>query len=173
MKFTVTRSMPAMWKCIQCGECCKHLVGRRFGMAITPAEKTRLETLARRRGITVNFQPLTWNGYKVTLYQFATSICPFLDKNTNRCRIYEWRPLACKAYPLHPLGVSDCTALDQLQRRGFRVTFPPHLYVAAKKYLVSVMPLIRGAVKRYNLNRGWELNVPFQLKYRPTFGRSL
>ena len=165
----LTLQFPAYWKCIQCGECCRHLVGRKFGMAITPQEKTRLEILAKRRGINVHFAPLTWNGYHITLYQFVDKICPFLDRKTNRCKIYPWRPLACRMYPLHPLGVSDCTALDHLQRRGFKIIFPPHLQQAAIQYQQTIMPLIRGALKRYNLNHGWELNVPF--KVNPYYGR--
>ena len=160
----LTLNVPAYWKCLRCGECCRNLVGRRFGMAITPQEKQRLEILARRRGINVHFAPLTWNGYKITLYQFTQKICPFLDQNTNRCKIYPWRPLACKMYPLHPYGVSDCTALDRLQRRGFKVIFPPQLQNAAIKYLQTVVPLIRGAVKRYSLSFGWEPNQPFMFK---------
>lgn len=28
--------------------------------------------------------------------------CAFLDRDTNRCRIYEWRPEACRKYPTVP-----------------------------------------------------------------------
>jgi len=159
----------ALWRCLQCGECCRHLVGQRFGMAITPEEKRRLEILARRRGINVNFLPLTWNGFKVTLYQFADEVCPFLKNN--RCSIYKWKPLACCMYPVHPYGVSECTMLNQLQRRGFKVMFPPQIEIAGKKYAVTVIPLLKTALKRYNLNRGWEDPYPLHFKYRLTYGR--
>jgi len=161
--------LPALWRCIQCGECCRHLVGQKFGMAVTPEEKRRLETLARRRGVNVHFMPLTWNGFKVTLYQFADKVCPFL--RNNRCSIYQWRPLACRMYPVHPYGVSECTMLNRLQRRGFQIIFPPQVDAAGRQYAVTVIPLIRDAVKRYNLNRGWESPYPLHFKTRLTYGR--
>jgi len=162
-------NLPALWRCIQCGECCRHLVGQKFGMAVTPEEKRRLETLARRRGINVHFLPLTWNGFKVTLYQFADEVCPFL--RNNRCSIYQWRPLACRMYPVHPYGVSECTMLNRLQRRGFQVIFPPQVEAAGKKYAATVIPLIQDALKRYDLNRGWESPYPLHFKHRLTYGR--
>jgi len=161
--------MVAMWRCIQCGECCRHLVGQKFGMAITPREKQRLEILARRRGVNIHILPLTWAG-KVTLYQFADKVCPFLDRN-NRCTIYPYRPLVCRMYPVHPYGVSDCTMLDRLQRRGFQIVFPPDVEAAGKKYAATIIPLIRSAVKRYSLNRGWETPYPLRFKHRLTYGR--
>jgi len=146
------------------------LVGQKFGMALLPEEKKRLEILGERRGVKPHILPLTWNGFKVTLYQFADEKCPFLAKD-GTCSIYRWRPLACRMYPLHPYGVADCTMLDRLQRRGFQVVFPPQLEVAAKKFAVLVIPRIKNAVKRYNLNRGWEDTYPLHFKYRLTYGR--
>ncbi|RLC79213.1 MAG: hypothetical protein DRI61_08395 [Chloroflexi bacterium] len=157
------KRMVALWSCKRCGECCRHLVGRKFGMALLPEEKQRLEVLAQRRGVNLDLAPLTWNGYAVTLYQFTKPVCPFLDKH-GRCSIYRWRPLACRMYPLHPYGVSDCVALTQLQRRGFMVQFPPQLKQAAVKYMQLVVPRIKGCVKRYNLNHGWEKPYPFTFK---------
>ena len=157
----------AYWRCLKCGECCRHLTGRRFGLALTPLEKRRLEVLAERRSITLDLRPLTWNGYRITLYQFAQQTCPFLDKD-NRCTIYRWRPLVCRMYPLHPYGVSDCTCLDRLQRRGFQVLFPPHLEAAGREYILKVTPQLKMAVERYSLNRGWEPNLPFT--FRSTYG---
>jgi len=162
-------NLPALWRCLQCGECCRHLVGQKFGMAVTPKEKRRLEILGGRRGVNPHLLPLTWNGYKVTLYQFADKVCPFLKNN--RCSIYEWRPLACRMYPVHPYGVSECTMLNRLQRRGFQVLFPPQVEAAGKKYAATVIPLIRTALKRYDLNRGWEDPYPLHFKYRLTYGR--
>jgi Fe-S-cluster containining protein len=141
------------------------MVGRRFGMAILPAEKTRLQILARRRGLNAQFAPLTKSAWHVTLYQFANRVCPFLDRKTSRCTIYRWRPLACKMYPLHPYGVSDCKALSQLQKRGYKIVYSPHLKVYAHRYIREVIPLIQGAEMRFNLALGrWEPNRPFTFK---------
>jgi len=63
--------------------------------------------------------------------------------------------------------------LDRLQRRGFQVVFPPQVEAAGKKYAATIIPLIRTAVKRYNLNRGWEDPSPLHFKYRLTYGRVL
>lgn len=140
-------------------------------MALLPEEKKRLEILGARRGIKPNILPLTWDGFKITLYQFAEKKCPFLGGN-NYCTIYQWRPLVCRMYPLHPYGVSECTYLNRLQLRGFQVVYPPSLEAAAKKYTMLVVPRIKAAVKRYNLNSGWEpANRPLHFKYRLTYGR--
>ncbi|MCD6528760.1 YkgJ family cysteine cluster protein [Candidatus Bathyarchaeota archaeon] len=152
----------ALWRCIRCGECCRHMVGKKFGMALLPEEAKRLKVLASRRGVSLHLKPLTWNGFKVTLYQFAEPVCPFLTRNG--CSIYRWRPLACKMYPLHPYGVSDCTFMDRMQRRGFHVIFPPQLEAAGKRYIRLVVPRIKEATYRYNLNRGWESNTCFTFK---------
>jgi Fe-S-cluster containining protein len=148
---------------MRCGECCRHLVGRKFGAAITPQEKQRLEILASRRAVNAEFLPLTTNGFTVTLWQFAQEKCPFLENNGN-CMIYEWRPLLCKMYPLHPQGVGECPSLKQLQSRGYRIQWPPAMVSCGRQYIALVMPKIRGALKRYNLALGkWEWNRPFQV----------
>lgn len=157
----------ALWRCLRCGECCRHIVGQRFGLALLPQEAERLRALASRRSLTLDLKPLTWNGYRVTLYQFAQKACPFLTRN-NRCSIYRLRPLACRIYPLHPYGISDCTYIDRMQRRGFQIAFPLQLRSTANLYLREVTPLIKGAVLRYNLNRGWEPNTRFA--FNSTYG---
>jgi Fe-S-cluster containining protein len=145
------------------------MVGRKFGMAILPAEKTRLEILARRRGLNAHFAPLAKSAWHVTLYQFADAVCPFLDRKTNKCTIYRWRPLACKMYPLHPYGVCDCKALSILQKRGYRIMWPPSVKANAHRFIREVIPLIRGAEMWFNLALGkWELNRPFT--FRSTYG---
>ena len=149
----------ALWHCIRCGECCKNMVGRKFGAAITPQEKQRLEILASRRCIRPHFAPLTSNGFGVTLWQFVDEICPFLDKKTNQCMVYQWRPLLCKMYPLHAQGVGRCSSLSSMQRRGFRVVWPPGMLNSGKEYVATVLRSIKGASKRYNLALGkWERN---------------
>jgi len=168
MRF-LTVKMPAIWRCRMCGECCRHMVGRKFGMAILPSEKNRLEILAKRRGINVQFAPLTKSGFRVTLYQFTREICPFLDRKTNRCKIYKWRPLACKMYPLHPYGIGECKAVNMLQKRGYRIIFPSTLKASAYQYIREVVPLLREAQYRFNLALGkWEPNKPFV--FRSTYG---
>ena len=155
--------MFAWFRCEECGECCKHLVGKRFGGAIMPAEKERLELLASRRCVSTHFMPLTRVGNKVTTWQFADEVCPFLENN--RCKIYEWRPLLCRMYPLHPFGIGECTALKHLTKRRFHVLYPPQMKLAGQEYVRKVMPLIKRAFIRYNLALGkWEFNMPYQVR---------
>lgn len=75
-------------KCSQCGECCSNLL---------PMSRIEVETI--REYIRKN----DIKEYK-TLFPFANPTldltCPFLDRNkeTEKCRIYEVRPLICKAF---------------------------------------------------------------------------
>jgi Fe-S-cluster containining protein len=155
--------MFALFRCLECGECCRHLVGKRFGAALTPQEKQRLEILASRRCVNARFEPLTTNGYVVTTWQFADEVCPFLEEN--RCKIYEWRPLLCKMYPLHPFGIGQCTMVEQAGKRGFQVVYPPQMQQAGREYVRKLVPLVKAGLKRYNLALGkWELNLPYQIK---------
>ncbi|MCJ7423575.1 YkgJ family cysteine cluster protein [Candidatus Bathyarchaeota archaeon] len=147
------------WRCLSCGECCKNLVGKKFGAAVTGREKQRLEILASRRAVNMHLVPLASNGFSVTLWQFAESVCPFLDKATNQCKIYEWRPALCRAFPLMPSGLGECESLRQDSNR-YKIMWPPGQLAHGKAYFTTVLPLLRSARKVYNLNLGrWEANV--------------
>lgn len=75
-------------KCSQCGECCSNLL---------PMSKEEVETI--RKYIRKN----NIKEYKI-LFPFSDPTldltCPFLDRNkeTEKCKIYEVRPLICKAF---------------------------------------------------------------------------
>lgn len=154
------------FRCLKCGECCRHLVGRRFGMVLTPNEYRRLNGLARRHGIKFEAVPLVAGAIGARLYQMTNETCPFLDRARNRCRIYPYRPLVCQMFPLHPAGLMSCTALNRLTRFGLGVKFPPEMERAAKEYLLTVHPVIKGADLVYSLDHGWRPKNWFTFKPR-------
>lgn len=131
----------------------------RNGATVTDAEKRRLEILASRRAISTHFMPLASNGFRVTLWQFADEVCPFLDKKSKRCSVYEWRPAVCRAFPLMPYGVGECESLKRDVRVN-RVVWPPLQLAAGTKYLTEVIPLLKSALKVYDFNLcKWKDNV--------------
>lgn len=147
----------SLFKCVRCGECCRNLFGKRFGAAILPQEKTQLEKQAKKIGVSVNFYPLTKNwSSEVTLWQFTDNKCPFL--HANECRIYNDRPLLCRAYPLMPYGVGACSSIEQ-QSRLFHVYFTFQQVAAGNLYLQKVGDEFKKAVWLFDAQTcKWRLN---------------
>jgi len=148
------------WSCERCGECCRNVFGKRFGAGVTSQEKQRLEVLARKRGVNVHFAPLARNiAGLITLFQFADQVCPFLDKARNSCKIYEYRPLLCWAYPLMPYGVGECSGFRHLKDH-FTVVYPELQVAMGQEYIQKVAPLFTGAFSFYSMNTGqWSLRL--------------
>jgi Fe-S-cluster containining protein len=115
------------FSCIQdCSQCCierQYYPTKRFGkvgVLILPEEKDRVVELAKKHRLDVTILPRIGVAYqnsngpeKIIAYQMMGkekdgNACPFLDMDSeNRsphggyvCKIYEQRPLACRAYPL-------------------------------------------------------------------------
>lgn len=115
------------FKCVEeCSQCCEqreYYPTKRFGkigVLILPEEKNRIESLAKENGIEITILPRIGISYEkstkpseILAYQMMGiekngNTCPFLDTKTNDrsphggfpCKIYEKRPLACKAYPV-------------------------------------------------------------------------
>lgn len=114
------------FNCVKdCSQCCierEYYPSKKFGkigVLILPEEKQRIESLAKNIGINVNIIPriaVSLNNSspkKIIAYQMMGkeqngNTCPFLDTESEsrsphggfNCKIYEQRPLACKAYPL-------------------------------------------------------------------------
>lgn len=112
------------FKCVdECSQCCierEYYPTKKFGkigVLVLPEEKQRIESLAKDLGIHIDIIPrigLSNGGKcpeKIIAYQMMGkdqngNTCPFLDKNAKSphggfaCKIYNQRPLACKAYPL-------------------------------------------------------------------------
>lgn len=73
---------------------------------VWPEEKTILEKEALKSGINLNIKPKRavhnskTNELIILDYFIDHDICPFFDKKTKLCGVYELRPLICKSYPL-------------------------------------------------------------------------
>ena len=115
------------FRCVEeCSQCCEqreYYPTKRFGkigVLILPEEKNRIETLAKDNGIKITILPRIGISYEkssqpteILAYQMMGiekngNTCPFLDTKSKKksphggfpCKIYENRPLACKAYPV-------------------------------------------------------------------------
>lgn len=114
------------FNCVKdCSQCCierEYYPSKKFGkigVLILPEEKQRIESLANQHGISVQILPRIGlssqdsGPEKIIAYQMMGkeqngNTCPFLDTESESrsphggfvCKIYEQRPLACKAYPL-------------------------------------------------------------------------
>ena len=115
------------FSCVKdCSQCCierEYYPSKKFGkigVLVMPDEKKHLELLARENNLDVTILPRIGISYdiaetptEIIAYQMMGkeengNTCPFLDTETNArsphggflCKIYDKRPLACKAYPL-------------------------------------------------------------------------
>lgn len=115
------------FSCIkECSQCCierEYYPTKKFGkigVLILPEEKDRMSELAKKHGLEVTILPRIGISYqnsdgpeKIIAYQMMGkdpdgNTCPFLDTDSDKrsphggfaCKIYEQRPLACRAYPL-------------------------------------------------------------------------
>jgi len=115
------------FSCVEgCSKCC---IDREYypsvefgkvGVLLLQDEKDKIELLAKKHGIKIIVLPRIGMSYKeldkpdqILAYQLMGiepngNTCPFLDTESNersphggyRCKIYENRPLACRAYPV-------------------------------------------------------------------------
>ena len=114
------------FNCIQeCSQCCierEYYPSKKFGkvgVLVLPDEKDHLEKIAKEEGIEINIIPrigISKNkteNPEVLAFQMMGkenngNTCPFLDTDSGKksphggypCKIYENRPLACRAYPV-------------------------------------------------------------------------
>ncbi len=116
------------FSCVQgCSDCCIYreyypsMEYGKIGVLLLPAEKQEIESLALENNVSVKIVPRLAVGKetpdRVIAYQMMGKngdgdLCPFLDVESAsksphggyRCRIYDRRPLACRAYPLVDSG---------------------------------------------------------------------
>lgn len=116
---------PLKFSCVEgCSDCCvyrDYYPTKEFGkigVLLLPEEKTRIEELAKQKGIAVRIVPRLAVGAggpeRIIAYQMMGKNdgdwCPFLDTETKSphggyaCSIYKQRPLACAAYPVIDSG---------------------------------------------------------------------
>ncbi len=127
MNFISTKKIEFVdFKCEQdCSQCCierEYYPSKKFGkigVLILPQEKKQIEAFATECGLDVLILPRigisknvsdepTIIAYQMMGREENGNTCPFLDTNNSErsphggylCKIYQKRPLACKAYPL-------------------------------------------------------------------------
>lgn len=99
------------FKCRKCGNCCTDF-GELGTLPIFDDEKIIIKQLAEKIGISVEFIPENVMMDEITGTMFCGNWglkgnpCPFLDEN-NLCKIYEERPLICKAFPIHKIPTKN------------------------------------------------------------------
>ena len=121
------------FRCIQdCSDCCinrEYYPSKKFGkvgVLILPEERENIKNLAKKLGLKIlilprigianekSEQPTKTIAYQLMGVEENGNTCPFLDTKSEKrsphggfsCKIYENRPLACKAYPViesHPI----------------------------------------------------------------------
>ena len=118
------------FRCIdECAQCCikrEYYPSKKFGkigVLILPEEKKKVETLSKSLNIPVKILPRIATSdtcaaptniiaYQMMGKESNGDTCPFLDTESESksphggypCKIYEQRPLACKAYPLNEIN---------------------------------------------------------------------
>ena len=118
--------MDVEFRCVQdCSQCCierEYYPSKKFGkigVLILPEERKRIEKLAKDKKIKVTILPRigvsqdkdespTVLAYQMMGIEENGNTCPFLDTESGKksphggfpCKIYENRPLACRAYPV-------------------------------------------------------------------------
>ena len=77
-------------RCSHCGKCCENTE-----MPLSEADIKRLEKAGFRREDFVQYDS---RGY--ARLQNREGHCVFYDKKRRRCRVYKYRPLGCRIYPI-------------------------------------------------------------------------
>ena len=93
------------FQCKKCGTCCRNLMEDRNyidihnGMFLTAREIR----LFQRKLISPHFAIGKNKPRHIISYQLNVTVCPHLTEK-NKCRIYDKRPLTCKAFPLEVIS---------------------------------------------------------------------
>ncbi|RLI14417.1 YkgJ family cysteine cluster protein [Candidatus Bathyarchaeota archaeon] len=77
-------------RCSHCGKCCENTE-----MPLSEADIKRLEKAGFHREDFVQYDS---RGY--ARLQNREGYCVFYDKKRRRCRVYKYRPLGCRIYPI-------------------------------------------------------------------------
>lgn len=142
------------FRCTLCAMCCM-----KSDISLISFEAPILKELARRVGIDAAIEPLNMvydekNGVNIAIsyvLKLKDGVCPFLDRDTNLCRIHGlYKPLICRSYPYVPSSVrylydpitrvvfhtanyavsAACPVVkEDREKYGFRVMTKPHEYM--------------------------------------------
>lgn len=93
------------FNCRKCGTCCRNLIedvnGINTGLLLTVKEIDLFPQEMISPKIAIGFE----KPEKIIQYQLDVNDCPHVDEK-NECRIYEKRPLMCRAFPYESGTVS-------------------------------------------------------------------
>lgn len=109
------------FKCVCCGECCKHISDEDStskGLPLFEWEVERIENLAKANGIKLQIEPIDYvldknsGKYFCTGYVLNDEPCVFLKNN--KCLIHKDRPIVCRAFPIarNPAVLDDVPNLS-------------------------------------------------------------
>ncbi len=99
--------MAGGFNCLHCIHCC-FFVGEAESPIVFPWEKRLLESLLSQAGLPAVFRPVEAYGpvgddecCVAVLYRWVLrGFCPFYDSWNRRCVIHDFKPLACRMFPL-------------------------------------------------------------------------
>lgn len=144
------------FKCYNCGYCCSNF-GPAGTLPIFHWEKKKLEAIATKKNISLNFIPE--NVYYDSIskkiffvnYGMKNMPCPFLKNN--KCSIYNERPLICKSFPIGKNPLFEKKEISSIK---------PNWFIHCKNYGSE------GFIKEIN---NPSINVSKKIeKYIQTFG---
>lgn len=111
-----------IFECLKCGTCCKNLLEELDGIVgglLLTADETKhfpYEMISPKMAIGVE------KPEKVIRYQLNVNDCPHIDE-ANNCRIYENRPLVCRAFPYDEEGFAlKCKVFSHVKEGEFYTT---------------------------------------------------
>ncbi|MGV9173520.1 MAG: YkgJ family cysteine cluster protein [Promethearchaeia archaeon] len=114
-------------ECDNCGKCCRNL----DAIMLLPSDYKRLKNVDKE--LTKNIKAV--DGVYYLLLEEG-HICPYFDKSSKRCTIYEWRPKTCRAYPFSfrkdPLGQQNLMDL-QIYPRNLYLTLCERFWTYTQK----------------------------------------
>jgi len=151
-------SLVEPFKCYRCGYCCRNLVTESpyglVGMFLMPGERRLFPKTNIRPYLAVGM-----NGPdKNIAYQYAEMVCPHITED-NRCKIYDQRPMTCRAYPLieDARGIGLCGDCKWVQT--MRHLLPFRLTKIANKSMIQGYIQIISLIRRNSIRRGWIYNL--------------
>lgn len=158
------------FQCLRCGKCCIKLLkesqGTRKGLPLFPKERKIFPNDSIKPHIGIGRKP-TDSKFKIISYQMIENICPHLENN--ECKIYDDRPIACRAFPLFPhiiIGEGVTMKIDpactSLKKLGIHYPHEDVFFTegSLKNELLYVNELSKISSQAHrNIKRTWIFNL--------------
>lgn len=161
-----------IFECKKCGTCCRNLVedsnGITNGLFLTSKE-IRLfpsKLISPQTAIGVN------KPKRIVSYQLNVNVCPYINER-NECKIYNKRPLSCRAFPFEIVGFAPtasvkCSVIGSQMREGELrpVEFSPVELEAGQKINRYIMNRYRKYAKKKTNLWKFDLKTGKWIKHR-------